>query len=140
MSWFSWLGNAPQYSSPSIFRALGDWILGVYWQLRDIYRGARYLGDRGVMPRSPQWPSVRRKHLLEEPVCQWCGGTAKLEVHHEIPFSQDYSLELVDHNLITLCEAPIENCHFIRGHARNWRTSVPTIRQDCERHKHRSVV
>ena len=98
--------------------------------VRDLVRGC------GLHLRSPQWPEMEKKHLAEEPKCQWCLGTEKLQVHHRMPFHLDPSKELDDNNLITLCEVGgDENCHFIRGHARNWKSYVSTVREDCDAHQ-----
>lgn len=63
--------------------------------------------------RDPRWREVRAKHISKEPVCQACGKTTKLDVHHVIPVAVDKSRELDDTNLITLCNQP---CHFVFGH------------------------
>jgi 5-methylcytosine-specific restriction endonuclease McrA len=56
------------------------------------------VADRDKEPlgkkRSPHWPAVRKKHLEQFPNCAVCGGTEKVEVHHQIPFHIDQSLEL----------------------------------------------
>lgn len=63
--------------------------------------------------RSPRWREVRAEHILKEPVCQACGKTAKLDVHHIVPVAIDKSRELDPENLITLCNQP---CHLVFGH------------------------
>ena len=86
--------------------------------------------------RSPEWPKVEHKHLQEESVCQYCGSTAKLQVHHCLPFHLHPELELDDTNLITLCEEGNElNCHLIHGHLGNWKSFNPNVRQECNEHK-----
>jgi 5-methylcytosine-specific restriction enzyme A len=101
--------------------------------IRSLWQGSPVSCDRGL--RSGKWPAVRRLHLEKEPCCQWCGGKSVLEVHHILPFHVNPSMELEDSNLITLCESISENCHFIHGHNRCWRNSVPTVRTDCEKHR-----
>ena len=90
-----------------------------------IFRPTEYLkcGAELGVPRSPEWPSVRDAHLKIQPLCQVCGGTSKLNVHHILPFHLDQSKELDPTNLITLCESgkPL-NCHLIIGHADNFAT------------------
>lgn len=54
--------------------------------------------------RSPHWSTVRKAHLEKHPACEVCGATAKLEVHHKLPFHLHPALELEGSNLITLCE------------------------------------
>lgn len=84
-----------------------------------------------IFARSPLWAGVRKKHLKKEAVCQYCGGTENLEVHHIIPFHVDRSLELDERNLITLCEAEGKKCHFIHGHCGDWKKINLMIRLDC---------
>lgn len=71
-------------------------------------------------PRSPHWSKVRNEHLEKHPVCEVCGVKKPLNVHHIKPFHIYPDLELVDSNLITLCETPGRNCHFVLGHLMNW--------------------
>ena len=85
--------------------------------------------------RSGKWPEVRATHLKEEPKCAWCGGTAKLEVHHMLPFHLDPTKELDPNNLITLCEVAGSNCHFDIGHGgSSWKDYNPNVKQDCISH------
>jgi hypothetical protein len=107
---------------------LGRWI-------EDKLQGKPTVSVRGL-GRSHEWWKYRRKHLQEEPRCQWCLSAKRLEVHHEQPFHEHPEKELDDNNLITLCEGGSgENCHFIHGHGRNWKSSVPTVREDCNGHQ-----
>jgi len=99
--------------------------------LRSIQKFVANLGHK----RSPLWPSVRRAHLIMEKTCQWCGCDKSLEVHHIKPFHEEPKLELEFYNLITLCEHIGEQCHLEHGHAHNWKKSVPSVREDCEKHK-----
>lgn len=78
--------------------------------------------------RSSHWPETRHAHLLVESFCQACGTILNLTVHHIFPFHLFPQLELFDGNLITLCETPSTNCHFLFGHDRNWKLYVPTVR------------
>jgi 5-methylcytosine-specific restriction endonuclease McrA len=67
------------------------------------------------------------------PACAWCSNrdTSVLEVHHIIPQRMwadvtwtnrpDYSMNDVT-NLVTLCD----QCHFVVGHRRNYRTGCVT--------------
>lgn len=81
--------------------------------------------------RSPHWPAVRRAHLKREPVCQVCGSKSRLEVHHKRPYHLFPSLELVDSNLITLCEGNSVNCHLAWGHLWNWHDYNPVVEKDA---------
>ena len=85
--------------------------------------------------RSPEWEGVEKKHLLEEPKCQWCGGTTDLQVHHMQPFHLHPELELDDSNLITLCEDSATDCHLRNGHLGNWKSFNPDIRVQCNLRK-----
>lgn len=77
--------------------------------------------------RSPEWPAVRKAHLDANPTCAACGGTANVEVHHIKPFHLFPDLELVDSNLITLCEKPGHSCHFVFGHYHDWYKYSPDV-------------
>jgi 5-methylcytosine-specific restriction endonuclease McrA len=90
---------------------------------------------KGFHVRSSKWPGVRAKHLKEEPVCQWCTGGEKLQVHHQIPFHEQPDLELTDSNLITLCEVKPSKCHLEKGHLGNYKSFNPNIRRDCNAKK-----
>lgn len=63
-------------------------------------------------------------------MCQMCGGTEKLQVHHIHPFHLHPELELEQQNLITLCEKRGHDCHFVMGHFHDWRLFNPTVRSD----------
>lgn len=60
--------------------------------------------------------------------CEWCRTTGnilnQLNVHHFTP--QHIAPELKDEptNLVTLCR----QCHYVLGHKRNWKNSVPEIK------------
>lgn len=89
---------------------------------------------KGV-PRSSQWPSVRKKHLQQNGECALCGGKRGLNVHHILPFHLDRSKELDPGNLITLCEGNRTiNCHLRFGHWGNFAKKYnPNIRDDAEK-------
>jgi hypothetical protein len=74
--------------------------------------------------RSGHWPAVRKQHLALHPVCEVCGGTEKLEVHHRRPFHLHPDLELDPSNLVTLCESGKGgvNCHLHFGHLGSYRS------------------
>lgn len=83
--------------------------------------------------RSAHWPTVRRQHLQLHPVCELCGGSDKLEVHHVRPFHLHPDLELDPANLITLCEAKKDgvNCHLLFGHLGNFKSFNVDVRTDA---------
>lgn len=83
------------------------------------------------VPRSGKWPGVRSRHLLENPACRACGKKKLLNVHHITPFHVRPELELEPTNLITLCETPSHNCHFMFGHGLDWRAYNPNVVEDA---------
>jgi hypothetical protein len=78
-------------------------------------------------PRSDKWQTVRKYHLQKENWCRICGGTDDLQVHHKMPFISNPSLELVESNLVTLCEKSGAECHLKYGHLGNWKQYNPNI-------------
>lgn len=96
---------------------------------QSIYMAAVWMG---VTPRSSRWPAVRRAFLARNPRCEACGTAARLEVHHVRPFHLHPELELVQANLMTLCEGPAR-CHFRVGHLGNWKTANKNARADAAR-------
>jgi 5-methylcytosine-specific restriction protein A len=88
-------------------------------KVKDVLQGKASITQR----RSSRWPTVRKKHLLNNPVCAVCNGSKKLEVHHKQPFHKRPELELESSNLITLCEdwSYGLNCHLLIGHLGNYR-------------------
>lgn len=83
--------------------------------------------------RSGEWPRVRKEHLALHPVCEMCGGSEKLEVHHIRPFHLHPDLELSPDNLITLCEADRDgaNCHLLFGHLGNFKSFNINVKADA---------
>jgi len=81
--------------------------------------------------RSTKWRAVRKSFLEKNQTCAVCGSTGKLEVHHIQPFHTHPELELVESNLITLCENKKYGvcCHQLVGHSGNYRK----INEDCVR-------
>jgi len=82
----------------------------------------------GEPPRSDKWKTVRKHHIIEEPYCRMCGGVTDLQVHHMIPFHLNEADELIDANLITLCECPGIDCHLKHGHLGDWHNFNPKIK------------
>lgn len=83
--------------------------------------------------RSSKWKMVKEAYLKEHPECAICGSTAKIEVHHVIPFHLAPDLELDPTNFITLCENKKYgvNCHLLFGHLGNYKRTNLTIREDA---------
>lgn len=77
--------------------------------------------------RDPRWPALRRKWLESHPYCYACGGDEHLTVHHIVPVHVSAAGELDENNLITLCEHPTHNCHFVHAHKCDWRRYEPEI-------------
>jgi 5-methylcytosine-specific restriction endonuclease McrA len=62
-----------------------------------------------------------------------CGHDKDLNVHHIKPFHEFPELELVDANLITLCEGVLRGRDHLRfGHLGNWKISNPNVRADAD--------
>lgn len=96
---------------------------------------ADLLAGRPRVRRSTRWPAVRAAHLRREPTCRACGGSNDVEVHHVVPVHVAPSLELVESNLLTLCESPLRRCHLEVGHLKDWRRWNPDVRADAERQR-----
>jgi len=88
------------------------------------------------LSRSPHWPEFSREVIAQDGACQFCGGVKLLQVHHIKPFHLFPALELDRRNVITLCMAPGNECHFVQGHKRNWLKFEPNIREICQHRKH----
>ncbi len=73
--------------------------------------------------RSPKWRKVRNAFKKKNPKCLCCGGKIKVEIHHIKDFSTYPELELVESNLMPLCERKKYgiNCHLLLGHTGNYR-------------------
>ena len=84
--------------------------------------------------RSPKWASVRKLHLKLHPRCAVCGNDKKLEVHHQKPFHLFPELELVESNLITLCEDGKNgiNCHLAFGHLGSYKSYNKNVIKDAK--------
>ena len=96
--------------------------MSAWRDLADTLPGKAPVGAR----RSSQWRPVRDEFLRGKACCV-CSGRRKLVAHHRIPFSLAPHLELVESNLLALCEAKRYgiNCHLLLGHLGNWqRTNV----------------
>jgi len=79
--------------------------------------------------RSPQWPALRKQHLLLWPICEACRADSDLEVHHLDPVSWRPDKELDPDNLMTLCR----RCHLLVGHLDNWASFNPEAEFDAVR-------
>ena len=60
--------------------------------------------------RTKRWRDLRTEHLRQHPVCEVCGSSKNLQIHHNYPRGFDYSSEELFFNpdvLETLCTS----CH-----------------------------
>lgn len=89
-------------------------------------------GTFRAWPRSSKWRGVRDTFLKKNPACAACGGSKMLNVHHKKPFHLFPALELVESNLITLCELPSHSCHFAIGHNFDWTAWNPHVEEDAK--------
>ena len=80
--------------------------------------------------RSPKWHTLEKHFLESHSVCEVCGGSVNLNVHHIVPFHIDPELELDTTNLITVCMGKLE-CHLRIAHANNFRLTNPNIVSDA---------
>lgn len=87
------------------------------------------------VPRSPEWDTLRRKWLKDNPKCVVCDRMTKLNVHHIKPYHIYPELELDPTNLLTLCENTGMNCHFIWGHLGDWTSYNSTVMEDSKQMK-----
>lgn len=88
----------------------------------------------GAGERSSKWPKVRAAYMRGNPVCEACGATCDLEVHHIAIFSEEPERELDPTNLITLCRSD----HLKLGHKcedghTNWKCGNPNVRDEAAR-------
>lgn len=102
---------------------------GVITALRSIE--SRLREKKKEKQRSPEWRRVRDEHLEKFPMCEACGTTKELQVHHIKPFHLDPRLELDEDNLITLCMAKF-NCHLNIGHGGSFNMYNPNVIQDSK--------
>lgn len=78
--------------------------------------------------RSPQWPTVRKHHLMRFPACAVCDSIDECDVHHVTPVHLCPEKELSPENLITLCRQH----HFLFGHLASWTSFNKDVREDAE--------
>lgn len=83
-------------------------------------------------PRSTRWAALAKRFLAAHPRCELCGAKAGLIVHHVQPFHMFPELELVEANLIVLCEGGTKalNCHLWFGHLGDFKLWNPSVRED----------
>lgn len=84
------------------------------------------------MKRSVKWAKVRKEHLKLFPSCAVCGAKKFLEVHHILPFHLFPEKELVESNLITLCEQKGHECHLQFGHLGSYQSYNKDVVEDAK--------
>lgn len=82
--------------------------------------------------RSKGWRKFRNNFLKKFPACAMCGGKKKLQAHHILPYHLYPEKELLESNLITLCENGNKqiDCHLYAGHLGNFKSYNVDIRAD----------
>lgn len=98
--------------------------------IKDVVQGKASL----TCTRSSKWPTVRKHHLKNNPICAVCGGKDKIEVHHIKSFHEHPELELESTNLITLCESKSFGivCHLLVGHLGKYKKINPDVLKDAK--------
>ena len=84
-----------------------------------------------VERRHPLWPKARKAKLKKQPTCEACGGTADLEVHHDLPVSWPggKAKELDEDNQTVLCGK--QGCHLRIGHLGDYKSRNPNVKEDA---------
>jgi hypothetical protein len=94
-----------------------------------VAQAAKHERDKAVA-RSPHWRTCEKHFLADHATCAACGGTKRLQVHHEQPFHSHPELELDPNNLIALCMGPHE-CHIRIGHGDSFHFFNPHVVRDA---------
>lgn len=82
--------------------------------------------------RSKGWSKLRKEYVRNNPTCEACGRSEKLEVHHILPVHEYPDFELDYSNLVTLCGGSTK-CHFVFGHLGNYKWSNGSVLSDANR-------
>lgn len=77
--------------------------------------------------RSSQWGKLQKHIVTVNPLCEGCGATDHLQVHHKKPFHLHPELELDPSNLVVLCMKPGQECHLYLGHGDSWKAYNPNL-------------
>lgn len=81
--------------------------------------------------RSPKWRHVEKAHLAGHGLCEGCGSTKHLQVHHRRPFHLAPELELDPENLVTCC-MDLPECHLRISHGDNFKAWNPNVMKHLE--------
>ena len=83
--------------------------------------------------RSSKWPAFRERMLQILGGCAVCGSLIKRQLHHIVPFHIDQTKELLENNVIVLCEVcECGDHHLNYGHLGNFKNYNPHVVEDCE--------
>lgn len=93
----------------------------------------------GLAIRNPSWVTHNarrawavtksmRAYRQEHPACQYCGRSARVQVHHIEPVSVTPELAADAENFLTLCA---KRCHITIGHAGNYKNYVDNADDLC---------
>ena len=85
-------------------------------------------------PRSSAWQKFSASFLKRNPRCALCGSTKDVVAHHVKPFHLFPELELVETNLMPLCNGgsgKVVNCHLWFGHLGDFKRWNPAVREDA---------
>ncbi len=85
----------------------------------------------GGASRSDKWPAFRAEYAkTHPPICAVCGGKSKLNLHHLRPFHAFPELELIESNVVWLCNKNL--CHIRIGHLSDFQSINPTGKEDIK--------
>lgn len=100
----------------------------------DFFLRVFHLGDYSYdrtfgAPRSSTWPKFKREYEKTHPkICAFCKTTKRIELHHQVPFHIDPSLEEEPSNMIWVCR----DHHFYFAHLMDWSSYNKTVLADSE--------
>ena len=98
---------------------------------KTIIYGKKLIFLSSILPsdrRSPEWNSLSKTFVKQNPLCAVCGCKDKVVPHHKKPFHLYPQLELDPANLVTLCP----KCHLLIGHLGSWKSYNPEIEMDVQ--------
>jgi 5-methylcytosine-specific restriction enzyme A len=84
-----------------------------------------------TVERNQDWTKFCKECVRKHPFCAACGKTTLLAGHHKKPFHLYPELEMIEENIIVLCQGDVCNCHFMFGHAGNWCAYNPFVVEDA---------
>lgn len=102
--------------------------MNIIQHLADAGRGKHPLRQK----RSPHWGKFKKAYFKKYgKACEVCGRKSFVQLHHVIPFHVRPDLELMEWNVVGLCEPPhkVRKCHLIYGHLGDWRWFDPDVKE-----------